>query len=258
MGMTPAFNLQGKKGLVLGLANERSIAWGCVRQAHAMGASVVASCLNDKARTYVEPLTNSLGIDLQTCNIETPDDLEKLVSYAVDKLGYLDFVIHSIAWAPLEDLHGRVIDSSSAGFARAMEVSCHSFATLAKYCAPHMPHGGSMVTMTYLGADEAVPHYGLMGPVKAALESLVRYMALELGPQNIRVHAVSPGPILTRAASGIEEFDALMQSNINKAPLKRLVNLEEISNLSTFLCTDAASGMTGQTIFVDAGSHAVD
>ena len=258
MNPMTAFDLRGKKGLVLGLANEHSIAWGCTRQAHTMGADVVASCLNDKARVYVEPLTQALGVDLQTCNIETPEELEKLVSYAAAKLGRLDFVIHSIAWAPLQDLHGRVIDSSSTGFARAMEVSCHSFATLAKLCAPHMTQGGSMVTMSYLGADEAVPHYGLMGPVKAALESLVRYMALELGPQGVRVHAVSPGPILTRAASGIEAFDALMQNNIAKAPLGRLVTLDEIANLSTFLCTDAASGMTGQTIYVDAGSHAVN
>ena len=258
MNTMSAFDLRGKKGLVLGLANEHSIAWGCARQAQAMGADVVASCLNDKARPFVEPLTQSLGMDLQTCNIETPEELEKLVAYAVAKLGRLDFVIHSIAWAPLADLHGRVIDSSSAGFARAMEVSCHSFATLAKLCAPHMTQGGSMVTMSYLGADEAVPHYGLMGPVKAALESLVRYMALELGPQGVRVYAVSPGPILTRAASGIEAFDTLMQNNIAKAPLGRLVTLEEIANLSTFLCTDAASGMTGQTIYVDAGSHAVN
>jgi enoyl-[acyl-carrier protein] reductase I len=214
--------------------------------------------LNDKARAYVEPLTQPLGIDLQTCNIEVPEQLEQFVAYALTKLGQFDFVIHSIAWAPLQELHGRVVDSTSEGFARAMDVSCHSFAALAKLCAPHMPQGGSMVTMTYLGADEAVPHYGLMGPVKAALESLVRYMALELGPQNIRVHAVSPGPIPTRAASGIEAFDDLMQHNIQKAPLGRLVSLQEIANLSTFLCTDAASGMTGQTIYVDAGSHAVD
>ena len=258
MRQLAAFDLQGKKGLVLGLANDHSIAWGCARQAQALGAQVVASCLNDKARPYVEPLTQPLGIDLQTCNIETPGDLEKLVNHAVGQLGSLDFVIHSIAWAPLEDLHGRVIDSSREGFARAMEVSCHSFATLAKLCAPHMTQGGSMITMTYLGAEEAVPHYGLMGPVKAALESLVRYMALELGPQGIRVHAVSPGPILTRAASGIEAFDALMQNNIAKAPLGRLVTLEEIANLTTFLCTDASRGMTGQTIYVDAGSHAVN
>ncbi len=258
MSWMPAFDLKGKKGLILGLANNHSIAWGCARQAHAMGAEVVASCLNDKARAYVEPLTQPLGIDLQCCNIEAPEELDKLVAYAAAKLGRLDFVIHSIAWAPLQDLHGRVVDSSKDGFARAMDVSCHSFASVAKLCEPHMTQGGCLLTMSYLGADEAVPHYGLMGPVKAALESLVRYMALELGPKGIRVHAVSPGPILTRAASGIEAFDTLMQNNIAKAPLGRLVTLEEIANLSTFLCTDAASGMTGQTIFVDAGTHAVN
>jgi enoyl-[acyl-carrier protein] reductase I len=255
--MSPVFELHGKKGLILGLANEHSIAWGCARQARLMGADVVATCLNDKARQYVEPLTQPAGIDLQNCNIETEGEMARVVAYAADKLGHIDFVIHSIAWAPLQDLHGRVVDSSSEGFARAMAVSCHSFAELARLCAPHMTMGGSMVTMSYLGADEAVPNYGLMGPVKAALESLVRYMAVELGPQAIRVHAVSPGPIPTRAASGIEGFDELMRVNEAKAPLGRLVSLEEIANLSTFLCTDAASGMTGQTIYVDAGAHAV-
>jgi enoyl-[acyl-carrier protein] reductase I len=251
------FSLIGKKGLVLGLANEHSIAWGCARAAKLQGADIVATCLNDKARNYVQQHTDALGIDLLTCNVEEPGALEKLVASAVEKLGHFDFVIHSIAWAPLEDLHANVTDTSSEGFARAMEVSCHSFATLAKLCTPHMPTGGSLLTMSYLGAHGVVPHYGLMGPVKAALESLVRYMALELGGKGIRVHAVSPGPILTRAASGIESFDELMQHNIAKAPLGRLVSLEEIANLSTFLCADASSGMTGQTIFVDAGCHAV-
>ncbi len=254
---SPYFSLSGKKGLILGLANEHSIAWGCARMARQMGAEVVASCLNDKARPYVEPLTSAAGIDLKTCNVEQAGELEALVAHAVARLGRLDFVVHSIAWAPLEDLHGQVIDSSSTGFARAMDVSCHSFAQLAKYCAPHMTEGGSLLTMTYLGADEAVPHYGLMGPVKAALESMVRYMALELGPQGIRVHAVSPGPILTRAASGIASFDELMSHAVAKAPLGRLVTLDEIARLCTFLCTSASSGMTGQTIYVDAGCHAV-
>ena len=256
--MASLYSLRGKKGLVLGIANQQSIAWGCARLARHLGAEVVASCLNDKARKFVEPLTDPLGIDLVNCNVEDEGALASLVSHVANKFGQIDFVIHSIAWAPLEDLHGRVIDSSSSGFARAMEVSCHSFATLGKLAAPLMPSGGSMISMTYLGADEAVPHYGLMGPVKAALESLVRYMALELGPQKIRVHAVSPGPIPTRAASGIESFDALMQHAMDKAPLQRLVTLEEIAQLSVFLCSDASSGMTGQTIYVDAGCHAVD
>ena len=250
-------NLQGKKGLILGIANDHSIAWGCARAAHLLGADIVATCLNDKARTYVEPLTKPLGIHLVNCDVENPQALSELVHTAIGYLGQIDFVIHSIAWAPLEDLHAKVVDTSSAGFSRAMEVSCHSFASLAKLCAPHMPQGGSLITMSYLGANEVVPHYGLMGPVKAALESLVRYMAMELGPQGLRVHAVSPGPIRTRAASGIESFETLIEENIKRSPLGRLVTLDEIAHLATFLCADASSGMTGQTIYVDAGSHAM-
>lgn len=250
--------LSGKKGLVVGLANDRSIAWGCAQAAHAQGADLVLSCLNDKAAHYVAPLADRIASPLVTCDVEKDGELDALVAAAIAHLGRLDFVIHSIAWAPLQDLHGRVIDSSSAGFARAMDISCHSFAALARLCAPHMNAGGSLVTMSYLGADEAVPNYGLMGPVKAALESMVRYMAMELGPAGIRVHAVSPGPILTRAASGIADFDELMDSAIRKSPLGRLVTLDEIAGLTTFLCSDAASGMTGQTLYVDAGYHAVD
>ena len=249
--------LGGKKGLIVGLANEHSIAYGCAREACLQGADLVTSCLNEKAFRFVEPLTQELKIPLYACDVEKPGELESLVERAAKDLGSFDFVVHSIAWAPLEDLHSEVTRTSSVGFARAMEVSCHSFARLAQLCVPHMRHGGSFVTMSYLGAAEAVPHYGLMGPVKAALESLVRYMALELGPQGIRVHAVSPGPILTRAASGIEAFDGLMSHAKHKAPLGRLVTLEEIARLSAFLCSDASSGMTGQTIYVDAGCHAV-
>ena len=259
---TPTFlsaaSLQGKKGLVIGLANEHSIAWGCTRLAHAGGAQVVATCVNDKARAHVQPLTSALDVPLLNCNVESPQEMAQAVAEAVATLGSLDFVIHSIAWAPLQDLHGPVLESSREGFAQAMTVSCHSFAELARLCAPHMPRGGALLTMSYLGADQAVPHYGLMGPVKAALESMVRYLALELGPRNLRVHAVSPGPILTRAASGIDHFDELMAHAQAKAPLGRLVTLDEIAQLCAFLCSDAASGMTGQTLYVDAGAHAVN
>lgn len=253
--MNPLFQLNGKRGLVVGLANELSIAYGCARMAVQQGAQVVASCVGAKALPYVQPLTEVLGISLHTCNVEEEGALEALVAAAVADLGGLDFVIHSIAWAPLADLHGKTINSSSEGFARAMDVSCHSFARLARLCVPHMHAGGTLVTMSYLGASEAVPNYGIMGPVKAALESLVRYMAVELGDKNIRVHAVSPGPILTRAASGIHQFDALMQHAVNTSALKRLVTLDEIAALSAFLVSDAASGMTGQTLYVDAGCH---
>ena len=253
-----AFSLQGKKGLVLGLANERSIAWACARLAREQGAEVVASCLNDKARVHVQPLTDAADITLVNCNVEQPGELPTLVEQAVQRLGRLDFVIHSIAWAPLAELHGAVTATSGEGFARAMRVSCHSFAELARLVAPHMGDGGSLVTMSYLGANVAVPNYGLMGPVKAALESLVRYMAQELGPQRLRVHAVSAGPILTRAASGLDRFDELMQRAEQKAPLGRLVTPDEVAGLSLFLCMDAAAGMSGQTLYVDGGYHAVD
>lgn len=251
--------LAGKKGLVVGLANEHSIAWGCARLAHAQGAQLVLSCASDKARSWVQPLADGIASPLYACDVTREGELDALVDAAAQQLGQIDFVIHSIAWAPLQDLHGRVVDSSGAGFAHAMDVSCHSFARLARLCLPHMgAGGGSLVTMSYLGADEAVPDYGLMGPVKAALESMVRYMAMELGPQAIRVHAVSPGPILTRAASGLAHFDRLLDDARRKAPLGRLVTLDEIAQLTTFLCSDASSGMTGQTLYVDAGYHAID
>ena len=249
--------LAGKKGLIVGVANDHSIAYGCAEQARLQGADLVLSCLNDKARRFVQPHADALQAPLFNCDVEQPGSLKALVEHAVNHHGQLDFVVHSIAWAPLNDLHGTVTDSSGAGFAQAMQVSCHSLAELARWCAPHMPAGGSIVTMSFEGSGHAVGHYGLMGPVKAALESMVRYLAVDLGPKGIRVHAVSPGPVPTRAASGIAEFDALMAHAQAKAPLKRLVTLEEIGALTAFLCSPASSGMTGQTIFVDAGCHAV-
>ena len=250
-------SLQGRRGLVLGLADEHSIAWGCAQAARAAGAELMLSCVNDKAHAAVLPLARALGAPLQVCNVEAEGALEALAGQVAATLGGLDFVIHSIAWAPLTDLHGRVADSSPAGFQRAMEISCHSFARLARCCEPLMRDsgGGSLITMSYLGAQMAVPHYGLMGPVKAALESMVRYLAVELGPANIRVHAVSPGPIPTRAASGLEDFDALLRDARERSPLRRLVTLEEIGALAAFLASPAASGMTGQTLYVDAGHH---
>lgn len=258
MTISYPFSLAGKRGLILGVANEHSIAAGCARAAHGLGAQLVLSCVSDKAMQYAAPVALELQAPLLPCDVEQEFELEQLVREAAAQLGGLDFVVHSIAWAPAEDLHGRVTDSSSSGFLRAMNVSCHSFARLARLCEPHMAAGGSLITMSYLGADEAVANYGVMGPVKSALESLVRYMAVELGPKNIRVHAMSPGPIPTRAASGLAEFDNLMRRAEEKAPLRRLVTLAEIGNLCAFLAGDGAAGMTGQTIFIDAGYHIVN
>lgn len=251
------FSLRGKRGLILGLANEHSIAYGCAASAAALGASLVLSCADARALPFATAAATRVGAPLLPCDVEHDGDLERLVAEAAGQLGGLDFVVHSIAWAPLADLRGRVADSSAAGFTRAMDISCHSFARLARLCEPHMPDGGSLLTMSYLGAEEAVPHYGIMGPVKAALESLVRYLACELGPRNIRVHALSPGPVPTRAASGLEDFDSLMARARRDAPLRRLVTLDEIGRLAAFLAGPAASGMSGQTIYVDGGFHAV-
>ncbi|MFZ6727533.1 enoyl-ACP reductase FabI [Undibacterium sp. MH2W] len=253
-----AFSLAGKRGLIIGLANEHSIAYGCAKVLHGMGAELMVSCVNQKAEPYVKPLADQLQVPLAICNVEEEGALAALVAQAVAHFGQLDFVIHSIAWAPLDDLHGRVVDSSSAGFLRSMNVSCHSFAQVAKLCEPHLSPEASLITMTYLGADEAVAHYGVMGPVKAALESLVRYLATELGEKGIRVHAISPGPVPTRAASGLLEFDALMEKAIQRSPLKRLVTLEEVGQLAAFLISNASSGMTGQTLYVDGGYHIVN
>lgn len=249
--------LTGKRGIVIGVANDQSIAFAVAKMLKADGADVLATCLNDKAMGYVEPILSPLGIPVVTCDVEQAGALEQVIEDAVMRLGALDFVIHSIAFAPLADLHAPLHATSRDGFARAMDISCHSLARIAHLVAPTMRHGGTLVTMTYIGSTLAVSDYGLMGPVKAALESSVRYLASELGPQQIRVHAVSPGPIATRAASGIQNFDQLMARVESRVPLQRLVSQDEVAGLVSFLVSDRATGMTGQTLYVDAGEHCV-
>jgi len=252
--MTPP--LQGKRGLVVGIANEHSIAWGCARAFRDAGAEVAVTWLNDKARPHVEPLAEQLQAPIRAAlDVEQPGQLEALFDTLQREWGQLDFVLHSIAFAPMADLHGRVVDCSREGFARAMDISCHSFIRMARLAEPLMTQGGALLTMSYLGADEVVANYGLMGPVKAALESSVRYLATELGPQGIRVNAVSPGPLATRAASGIAHFDQLMSQATARSPLRRLVGLDEVGALCTFLASDGGRAITGDTLYVDAGVH---
>ncbi len=252
--MTPP--LQGKRGLVVGIANEHSIAWGCARAFRDAGAEVAVTWLNDKARPHVEPLAEQLQAPIRAAlDVEQPGQLEALFDTLQREWGQLDFVLHSIAFAPMADLHGRVVDCSREGFARAMDISCHSFIRMARLAEPLMTQGGALLTMSYLGADEVVANYGLMGPVKAALESSVRYLATELGPQGIRVNAVSPGPLATRAASGIAHFDQLMSQATARSPLRRLVSLDEVGALCTFLASDGGRAITGDTLYVDAGVH---
>lgn len=240
----------------MGIANEQSIAWGCASALRAAGAELAVTWFNDKARPHVEPLARQLQAPIALpLDVEQPGQLEAVFAAIERQWGRLDFLLHSIAFAPKSDLHGRMVDSSREGFARAMDISCHSFARMARLAEPLMPSGGSLITMSYVGAEEVIPDYGLMGPVKAALESSVRYLAAELGPRAIRVNAVSPGPLATRAASGIPNFDALLASARQRAPLRRLVELEDVGALCTFLASDSARSITGSTLYVDAGFH---
>jgi enoyl-[acyl-carrier protein] reductase I len=252
------FNLNGKKGLVVGIANNKSIAYGCAKAFELCGADLAITYINEKSGTYVRPLAEVLGADIiMPLDVENDAELEAVFKTIEEKWGKLDFVLHSIAFAPKEDLHGRVTDSSREGFLRAIDISCHSFVRMAKLAEPLMHNGGCLLTMSYLGADEVVENYGIMGPVKAALQSASRYLASELGAKGVRVHAISPGPLLTRAASGIKGFDNLMQDAIEKAPLHQLVSIEDVGALCAFLVSDAAKTLTGGTIYIDGGYHIV-
>ncbi len=248
--------LKGKRGLVVGVANGDSIAFGCASKLRAFGAEIALTYLNDKAKNYVAPLAEQIDADLLLpLDVTKPGEMQAVFERIRAEWGSLDFVIHSIAFAPRDDLHGRIVDCSQAGFLQAMQVSVHSFIEMAHHAEPLLNPGGALVTMSYHGADKVVDHYNVMGPVKAALESSVRYLANELGPRELRVFAVSPGPLRTRAASGIDHFDELIEMARTRSPGRRLVDIAEVGRVVAFLVGGAASGMTGDVIYVDAGLH---
>lgn len=248
--------LRGRRGLVVGIANEHSIAYGCAAMLRALGAELAVTWLNARAEPHVRPLAGQLGASItMPLDVEQPGQMEAVFGRIAAEWGRLDFVVHSIAFCPRDDLHGRVVDCSAEGFAQAMQVSCWSFLRMAKLAEPLMSAGGVLAAMSYYGADKVVEHYNVMGPVKAALEASVRYAAAELGPRGIRVFAVSPGPLRTRAASGIAHFDELVATAQSRAPVHRLVDIAEVGRVVAFLVSPAASGMTGDTIYVDGGLH---
>lgn len=249
---------KGKHGLIVGIANADSIAFGCAAKLRALGADLAITYLNDKSKSYVAPLAEELGADLLIpLDVTDSGQIEAVFDQIAEKWGRLDFIIHSIAFAPKDDLHGRIVDCSREGFLKSMQISCHSFIEMARYAEPLMTNGGAMITMTYYGSDKVIENYNMMGPVKAALESTVRYMAKDLGPKRIRVYAVSPGPIRTRAASGIGNFDDLIDMAVSRAPEHRVVDTAEVGRVVSFLISEGASGMTGDVIYVDAGLHIV-
>jgi enoyl-[acyl-carrier protein] reductase I len=255
----PGLDLVGRKGVVFGIANDQSIAYGCARAFRSLGAELAVTYLNEKAKRFVQPLAESLEADIfMPCNVQNDGEMEAVFEEIQKKWGRLDFALHSIAFAPMADLHGRVVDCSRDGFATAMDVSCHSFIRMCRMAEPLMDEGGTLFTMSYHGADKVIDHYNIMGPVKAALESTTRYLASELGGKGIRVHAISPGPLATRAASGIPEFDELMDKAQSTAPTRSLVSIDDVGNATAFLALDGAKLITGGVLYIDGGYHIID
>jgi enoyl-[acyl-carrier protein] reductase I len=246
--------LKGKKALLVGIANEHSIAWGCAQAFHELGAELAITYLNEKAKTYVEPLAARVGAPIfMPLDVSRAGELEMLFAQIEKLWGRLDILVHSIAFAPKEDLQGGLLQCSAEGFAKAMDISCHSFIRMARLAAPLMIEGGSMFAMTYHGAQKVVNNYNVMGPIKAALEASCRYLAYELGPKKIRVHAISPGPLKTRAASGLKDFDLLLNEAGSRAPVGELVDIVDVGFTCAYLSTPYARRITGETMYVDGG-----
>jgi enoyl-[acyl-carrier protein] reductase I len=248
--------LAGKVALVVGVANSHSIAAGCAQAMVDAGAQLAITYLNDKAKPFVQPVADAVGAQLLLpLDVQDDDQMQVVFDAVRDRWGRLDILVHSIAYCPADDLHGRVTDASRAGFAQAMDISVHSLIRMAHLAEPLMTDGGSILTMTYYGGEKVVDYYNIMGPVKAALEATVRSLAVELGPRQIRVNAISPGPLETRAGSGIAHFDQLIDAARMRAPVGSLVTIQDVGNVAAMLASDAARGVSGDVTYVDGGLH---
>jgi len=246
--------LDDMKALVVGIANDQSIAYGCAKAFRELGADLAVTYLNEKAKRFVEPLAQELQAPLfLPLDVAQPGELEAVFGRIAKDWGRLDILVHSIAWAPKDDLQGGLLDCSADGFTKAMDISCHSFVRMARLAAPLMDKGGSMFAMSYHGANKVVPSYNVMGPVKAALEASCRYLAYELGGKGIRVHAISPGPLKTRAASGLKDFEQLLNEAAQRAPLGELVDIMDVGFACAYLATPYARRVSGETLYVDGG-----
>lgn len=248
------FSLEGRKALVIGIANQDSIAWGCARALQDQGAELAVTWLNEKAEPHVRPLAESLGVEIMgPLDVTVPGQTEAFFAEIERRWGRLDILLHSIAFAPKADLHGRVVDCSAEGFAKAMDISVHSFLRMVRLAEPLMSDGGACLSVSFFGSSQVVRHYNIMGPVKAALESAVRYAAAELGEKGIRVHALSPGPLATRASSGIDHFDRLLDDAASRAPTRHLATIEDVGAMAAFLASPAARNLTGGVHPIDGG-----
>ena len=248
--------LDGKVALVVGVANSHSIAAGCAQAFADAGAVVVMTYMNEVAKPYVQPVANAVGAKmLLPLDVEVDGQMEAVFATIKDAYGHLDIVVHSIAYCPKDDLQGRVVDCSRAGFAQAMDISVHSLIRMARLAEPLMINGGVILTMTYYGGEKVVDHYNIMGPVKAALEGTMRELAVELGPKHIRVNAISPGPLQTRAGSGIAHFDTLIDAARERAPDQSLITIEDVGTVAVMLASDGARSISGDVVYVDGGLH---
>jgi enoyl-[acyl-carrier protein] reductase I len=250
--------LAGKRGLVVGVANSRSIAYGIAKQARAHGAELMLTYQGDALKKRVEPLAAELGAHVAGhCDVTETASIDALFAEVARHWGSLDFLVHAVAFSDKSELEGRYLDTTEANFSRTLLISCYSFTALAQRAEKLMTNGGSLLTLTYYGAEKWMPHYNVMGVAKAALEASVRYLAADLGPKNIRVNAVSAGPIKTLAASGIGDFRYILKWNEYNSPLRRTVSIEEVGDTSVYLLSDMGRGVTGEVHHVDAGYHIV-
>ncbi|ORJ57577.1 enoyl-ACP reductase FabI [Geothermobacter hydrogeniphilus] len=246
--------MAGKRGVIFGVANDKSIAWGVARQLHEAGAEIAFTYLNEALERRVRPLAESLGSEIiLPCDVASDEDIAAVFTELEKRWGQIDFVVHAVAFANREDLKNPFSQTSRDGFHLALDISAYSLIPMTRYAIPLMKEGGSVVTMTYLGAVMAVPEYNVMGVAKAALESSVRYLATELGEKNIRVNAVSAGPIKTLAASGVGNFKQKLHVMEERSPLQRLITQDEVGKATLYLLSDLASGVTGEIHYVDGG-----
>lgn len=250
--------LEGKRGLVMGVANDRSIAWGISKAAHEAGAELAFTYQGEALLKRVQPLADSIGAEIVLpCDVTDESSIDAAFAEIEAKWGKIDFVVHGIAFSDKNELDGLYVDTSRDNFLKTMDISVFSFTSVAKRAANLMKEGGSLVTLTYYGAEQVMPHYNVMGVAKAALEASVKYLANDLGPKNIRVNAISAGPIKTLAASGIGDFRAILKWNELNSPLRRNVTIEDVGRSGLFLLSDLGSGVTGETLHVDSGYHTV-